>query len=169
MNGHLSEDAMLRWQMGNASEAETVHVAGCRACQGQTQSLTDTLGWFGAAARQWGEEQGSTTHRWLAASPAPRRHRWHSVTAGVAMVCAILLVMLGIAMPRWQAHRATFAAQAREKQMQQELARDNALMEAVDRDVSQEVPDAMEPLSWEKSWGNTDGARSPSGSISTRQ
>ena len=37
----------------------------------------------------------------------------------------------------------------------QEALRDNALLEEVDQDVSQEVPEAMQPLSWNTANGNT--------------
>jgi len=55
--------------------------------------------------------------------------------------------MFGIGLPRWQQHRAATAAQVAQQQRQQELAQDNALLEEVDQDVSQVVPDAMQPLS----------------------
>ena len=50
-------------------------------------------------------------------------------------------------------------AQVQQRQQQpdekQDLARDNALLEEVDQDVSQEVPEAMQPLSWNTANGNT--------------
>ena len=51
-SGHLSEEARMRWQMGDANEAERAHVAMCAECQAQAKPLMDALSWFGAAARQ---------------------------------------------------------------------------------------------------------------------
>jgi hypothetical protein len=75
-----------------------------------------------------------------------------------AVVSVALLLMFGIGLPRWKAHRAAVEAQMQQRQQQQEkqeLARDNALLEEVDQDVSQVVPEAMQPLSWNGANGST--------------
>jgi hypothetical protein len=69
-------------------------------------------------------------------------------------------------LPRWQQHRAELAAQV-EHQRQQQLTADDALLEEVDQDVSQVVPDAMQPLSLNGSSGSTTG--STRGNAPTRQ
>jgi uncharacterized iron-regulated membrane protein len=84
-----------------------------------------------------------------------------------ALVSVALLVMFGIGLPRWKAHRAAIEAQAQQQQQQrqkQELARDNALLDEVDQDVSQVVPEAMQPLSW--SAANSGGTNSTGGAAS---
>jgi hypothetical protein len=173
---HFDEEAAMRWQMGEASEAERAHVAGCTECQAQTRPLADALSWFGTAARQWGEEK-ATAQEWRAAkaaagqewreSKAAAARSRRSMFAAWAMVSVVLLLVFGIGLPGWKAHRVAMMAQLQQQHQQkekQELARDNALLEAVDQDVSQVVPEAMQALSWNaansNAAGTTEGAAS---------
>ena len=92
--------------------------------------------------QEWDESRSTAARSWRSMAAA-----W--VTVGVA-----LLLIFGIGLPRWEAHRAAIEAQVQQRQQQQaqqELVRDNALLEEVDQDVSQEVPSAMQPLSWSAS------------------
>ena len=166
MSGHLSEEALMRWQMGDATAAERAHVAMCTECQAQAKPLQDALSWFGAAARQWGEEKGAAAQQWRESKAAAARG-WRSMAAAWALVSVALLLMFGIGLPRWKAHRAAIEAQAQQQQEQrlrQELARDNALLDEIDQDVSQVVPEAMQSLSWNTAnngaVSSTDGAAS---------
>jgi hypothetical protein len=176
---HLSEEAVMRWQMGDATEAEQAHVAMCTECQAQAKPLHDALSWFGAAARQWGEEKAAAGQEWREAkaaaaqewreSKAAAAQNWHSMAAAWALVSVALLLMFGIGLPRWRAHRAEIEAQAQQQQQQrqrQELLRDNALLDEVDQDVSQVVPEAMQPLSWNTA---NSGAVSSTAATASRQ
>jgi hypothetical protein len=141
---------MLRWQAGEASEAEQAHIAECAGCRAQIQPLADALKWFGSAARHWGAEKAALAR--TSGADVRTTLRWGRLAAAVALAC-LLLVATGIALLRWQktsgAPMQTHAQQQQETT--QELARDNALLDEVDRDVSQEVPSAMQPLSWSAS------------------
>jgi hypothetical protein len=91
------------------------------------------------------------------------------MVAAWAVVGVVLLLMFAVGVPRWRAHRAAIQAQVEQRQQQQEkqeLARDNALLEEVDQDVSQVVPEAMQPLSWNAANGN---AAATSGATASRQ
>ena len=168
---HLNEEAMARWQMGEASEGERAHVAACAECQAQARPLADALSWFGSAAREWGQERSAVAQEWRAAkasaveewreSKAAAARSWRSMVAAWTVAAAVLLLMLAVGVPRWKAHRAAMEAQVEQRQQQQEkqeLARDNALLEEVDQDVSQVVPEAMQPLSWNTAKSNAAGA-----------
>jgi hypothetical protein len=170
-NAHLDEEAVTRWQMGDAEDAERAHVAGCAECQAQTRPLADALSWFGAAARQWGEEKAAVAQEWRVAkaaaahewqeSRAAAARGWRGMVAVWAVVGVVLLLMFVIGVPRWQAHRAAIEAQMQQQQQQQEsqeLARDNTLLDEVDQDVSQVVPEAMQPLSWNTANSNAAAA-----------
>ena len=186
-SGHLNQEALLRLQMGDANEADRAHVAMCKECQAQAKPLEDALSWFGAAARQWGEEKAAVAEEWREAKAAAvlewqesknaAARNWRSMIGVWATVSVALLLIfgigLGIGLPRWNAHRAAIEAEVRqqqqlqrEKQDKQELARDNALLDQVDQDVSQEVPEAMQPLSWSPA---SSGSASPSGRSASRQ
>jgi hypothetical protein len=174
---HLTEEMLLRVEMGDASEAERIHLAGCEKCRQQAEPLNDSLRWFGAAAREFGAEKAALAaewrqsktvfaQEWRDAGIAAAAHR-RSFIATWAAVAAVLLLMLGIGLPRWQQHRAAVVAQA-EQQRQQQLTEDNALLEEVDQDVSQVVPDAMQPLSL-SSGSTASGTSSMQGNAATRQ
>jgi hypothetical protein len=168
MSGHLSEEALMRWQMGDATDAERAHVGGCAECQAQARPLQDALSWFGTAARQWGEEKAALIEEWRESKHAAARS-WRSMVGMWAAVSVALLLIFGIGLPRWKAHRAAIEAQVHQQQQQQEkqeLARDNALLDEVDQDVSQVVPEAMEPLSWNTA---NSGAASSTGGTAARQ
>jgi hypothetical protein len=168
MSGHLSEEALMRWQMGDATDAERAHVGACTECQAQARPLQDALSWFGAAARQWGEEKAALIEEWRESEHTAAR-TWRSMVGMWAAVSVALLLIFGIGLPRWKAHRAAIEAQVHQQQQQQEkqeLARDNALLDEVDQDVSQVVPEAMEPLSWNTA---NSGAVSSTGGTAARR
>ena len=166
---HLNEEALMRWQMGDATEPERMHVAECPECQAHTKPLKDALSWFSAAARQWGEERAALIQEWHESrdaaaqewrdSKAAAARGWRGMAASWAAVSIALLLIFAVGGPRWKAHRVAMETQVQQRQQQQDekqdLARDNALLEEVDQDVSQEVPEAMQPLSWNTANGNT--------------
>jgi len=177
-SAHLSDETLMRWQVGDATEPERTHVAECAECQAQAKPLKDALSWFGEAARQWGEERAALVEEWHKSrdaaaqewrmSKAAAARSWRSMAAAWALVSVALLLIFAIGMPRWKAHQAAIEAkvqQQRQQEQRQELARDNALLEQVDQDVSQVVPEAMQPLSWSTASGNS----ASTSSVSTRQ
>jgi hypothetical protein len=172
-SAHFNDETLMRWQMGDVTEPERTHVAECAECQAQAKPLKDALSWFGAAARQWGEERAALVEEWhksrdaaaqewrMSKASAARSRR--SMAAALALVSVALLLIFAIGMPRWKAHQAAIEAQVqqqRQQEQRQELARDNALLEEVDQDVSQVVPEAMQPLSWSTASGNIAGTSS---------
>jgi hypothetical protein len=157
---HLSKEALLRWQMGDATEAERTHAKECAECQAETRPLQDALSWFGAAARQWGEEKAAVSRErsaaksvalegWRASGTAASAG-WRIMIGAGAAVAMVLLLLVSIGLPRWKAHQAAMQAQIQQQKLEQkqQIARDDALLDEVDQDVSQEVPAALEPLTW---------------------
>jgi hypothetical protein len=169
-SAHLDNETLLRWQMDDVTELERTHVAECSECEAQAKPLKEALSWFGAAARQWGEERAELVQEWHASrdaavqewreSKTAAARSWRSMTAAWAVVSVALLLIFAVGVPRWKAHQAAMVAQVQQRQQQQqqqkqELTRDDALLEEVDQDVSQEVPEALQPLSWNSASGNT--------------
>ena len=176
MSAHLNEETFIRWQMGDATESERNHIEECTECRAKAKTLKDALSWFGAAARQWGEERAALVQsdhdardaavlEWRK-SHASAARGLRTIAAAWALAGVALLLLFAIGVPRWKAHQAAIEAQQRQQEQKQDLARDNALLEAVDQDVSQEVPVAMQPLSW-----NTASSTSASstGGLTSRQ
>jgi hypothetical protein len=175
-SAHLNDKTLIRWQMGDATELERTHVAECTECQAHAKPLKDALSWFGAAARQWGEERAALVEEWHQSrdaaaqewreSKAAAARGWRSMAAAWALVSVALLLVFAIGVPRWKAHRAAIEAQVQQRQQEQkqDLARDNALLEEVDQDVSQVVPEAMQPLSWSAANSNPTNSASDTAS-----
>jgi hypothetical protein len=177
-SAHLNDETLLRWQVGDATEPEQKHVTECTECQAKAQPLKDALSWFGAAARQWGEERAALVEEWHESreaaaqewreSKAAAARGWRGMAAALALVSVALLLVFTVGVPRWKAHQAAIEAQIqqqRQQEQKQDLARDNALLEQVDQDVSQAVPEAMQPLSWSTASGNS----ASTSSVGTRQ
>jgi hypothetical protein len=174
---HLTEEMLLRVQMGEASEQERAHLASCEQCRPQAEPLSETLRWFGAAAREFGGEKAALAAEWRQ-SKAGFAQEWQDARIAAAAhrrtlmatwgaVAAVLLLMFGMGLPRWQQHRAAVAAVV-QQQRQQQLTEDDALLEEVDQDVSQVVPDAMQPLSLNSN-STAAGTVSTRGNAATRQ
>jgi hypothetical protein len=173
---HLTEEMLMRVQMGDpASEAERAHLATCEQCRQQAEPMSDALRWFGAAAREFGAEKAAlaaewrdgragAVEEWRQAKRSADAHR-RSLMATWAAVAAVLLLMFGIGLPRWQQHRAELARQV-DLLRQKQLTEDDALLEEVDQDVSQVVPDAMQPLSLNS---NSSSTGSATGNATARQ
>jgi hypothetical protein len=165
---HLDSKAALRWQWGEATETERAHMAACSTCRAQVEPLAEALGCFTLAARQWGDakaaaagerhpSQAAATEQWRhaniaaaqewrAAKTAAARPRRGMAFAGAA-VCSVLVVIFALGLPGWQAHQHPPQAAAYRQPAEQQKTQDDALLEAIDRDVSQVVPAALTPLS----------------------
>jgi hypothetical protein len=153
---HLNRQAVIRWQMGEATESERSHMENCAACQAEAKPLKDALHWFGAAAREWGEQKAAFSREWGSERVARVRTAavisWRVLVGAGAAVTLALLVIFGIGLPHEKsqapANQADVQQQHAGQAQQQEIASDNALLDEVDQDVSQEVPAALQPLSW---------------------
>ncbi len=130
---HLSDEALLRFEMNEATAEDRAHLENCPRCRSEVAELAEAVRSFGMAARQFAAEKAATTRAWR---PSHAAHAWRGLAAGLALAVTMLALLLGVGMPRWQAHRAALAMHAAE-QRQQQLAADNALLEEVDQDVSQ--------------------------------
>lgn len=147
---HLDRQAVLRWQIGDATAAECRHMVSCAVCQAEAKPLKDALQWFGAAAREWGEQKAAFPVRRARVRDAAVVS-WRVLAGVCATVAIALLVVFGIVLPHGKSRQATNHArvqQVEQQQQQEEIASDDALLEEVDQDVSQEVPAAMQPLTW---------------------
>jgi hypothetical protein len=132
MSEHLSEREISAWAMGGREGASVAHVRECPSCRAAAEGLEGTLSDFRMAVREHSEAAILATP--VAAAFAPSRSPlWPSLAvAGVAL--AAILVAIVPEFPR-----SASVAPA-------DPAADAALMRQVDADVSQAVPDSMEPL-----------------------
>jgi hypothetical protein len=136
---HLSAEQISQWMIGDRTPQLELHVAECAECRGELEQLETALGQFRTAMR----EPASAAPRpaWRAPEIAP----WFSWPRLVLAGAALLLL---VAVPlSWRAH-------AREQSAQAALA-DSQLLESVDCEISQAVPEPMEPLVSLVSWNSS--------------
>jgi predicted anti-sigma-YlaC factor YlaD len=141
MNRHLSERQMSEWSLGERSPEVEWHVGECPACRAELDRSAGALAAFRQSARQWSDEQ------LLAAPPdawrVDRARPWITLR-GLRWACAVAIMFLcagGSVV--WRNHRSEAADAA---------AADAMLLKQIDSDVSQPVPDSMEPLMKLVSW-----------------
>ena len=116
----------------------------------QDTVLEQALRNFKLSVRAWSEAAYSRPR----AAQMTARHRSWRLAAGWAMACVLVAgTVTGGVFERAEQQRAVRAAAVKAQQAQQQLAaarqrqlQDQKLMTAVDTDISQEVPSAMEPL-----------------------
>jgi predicted anti-sigma-YlaC factor YlaD len=135
MNRHLSERQMSEWTLGERSPEMERHVGDCPSCRAELNRAGQALAAFRQSARQWSERElvAGVAEAWKTESARPwitfRSLRW---------ACAVMLVFLFAGVPLvWRSHRRAVAEAA---------AADAMLLKQIDTDVSQAVPDSMQPL-----------------------
>jgi hypothetical protein len=151
---HLDKQAALRWQWGEASDAERGHVASCAACRTQVEPLAEALSGFALVAREWGDAKAAAAQE-LRPAKAVLSKQWRGMAVTWAAAGALLLIIFGIGLPRWQNHQVTQQAAAHRQQREQQFTQDDALLDAIDQDVSQVVPHALSPLSGDSAGGSS--------------
>lgn len=133
MSGHLTSDELARWIAGERENAAASHLRECAACGGEVRRMEAALAEFRGAVESW-----------VAPAVCMRPSRRRSPVVRWALAAA-LAVVLAAAPVEWRRERA--AERARE---------DAALLEQVDAEVSEAVPEAMAPLVQLVSWQNGD-------------
>jgi predicted anti-sigma-YlaC factor YlaD len=141
MSRHLSERQMSEWALGERSPGAERHVGECLRCREEVSRAAQALAAFRQSARQWSEDQlrAVAPDAWKTERARPwmafRSLRW-------ACLLALVLVLAGIAVLR----------RAQRPAAEDSAAADARLLQQIDADVSQTVPDSMEPLVKLVSW-----------------
>jgi len=135
VNSHLSEDQITEWVLGSGDEGVLRHLETCHICALQAEGLRSTLAGFRAAVHAtaqrdpnlWRNQQLAFKQRVLAQDWYPLRWAWDAAMV-VVLITAIFLTR----------------APNGPKNCSSEDA-DNALLQAVQGDLSREVPQALAP------------------------
>jgi hypothetical protein len=131
VNQHLSQQQIDEWLMGNRPAEVESHLRSCEVCEDALARVSEPLTMFGAAVRSWSEEH---------MGPLPVRAQARRRNAGWWRVgLAIATLWLAIAVPVYRHHQET-------QQAALTAVQDEALLQQVDRELSQSVPAPMEPL-----------------------
>ena len=133
MNQHLNSDQFASSMAGESSVEERRHIAECTQCRVELERLRSTLGVFGDSVRKWGDAHGAARSSFELARP-------RTFVAGRLRVALAIVAMLVIAVVPLTRHML-------EQRRAAEAARqDGLLMQRIDDELSQTVPEQMEPL-----------------------
>ena len=135
MNNHLSEDQITEWALGTSDEYVLRHLDTCAACSREAEELRSALTGFRdavhATARRdlsfWRSQQLVVRRRLLAQDWYPLHWAW-VLAMVVVLITAILLTRAPSVPKNYPSEDA-----------------DNALLQAVQRDLSRDVPQALAP------------------------
>lgn len=142
MSGHLSSVEISEWLAGILGPDEERHLAECADCAAELERAHEPLARFGAATRAWCAAETPAPRPEPMASQASRRRRLTAMR--IALVAAAVLM---IAAPVYRHHQRTI-----------EMARqDEVLLEEVHAEVSQSVPEPMQPLEKLVAWNSPSG------------
>ena len=129
---HLSEEQIAQWIAGERPAAIESHLSACERCRAAVAGFEDVLAQFRASARSVVVPALSLRTR--------RSMAWPRLTAAAAALALLVAVPL---------------YRDRQERARAELARQDAqLLQQVDAEISQAVPDAMDPLTNLVSWNS---------------
>ena len=131
MMPHLSSEQLSECVCGWPSPLVARHIEDCAACRAELAEMRETLGNFRTGVRAWSEQRAATLATpetaVVRADPrgTPRQLAW-------ALAIAALCVVASFVLPR--------------RQNENTAARDAALLNRVQAQMSRSVPSSMEPL-----------------------
>jgi len=150
VNQHLSGREISAWLSGDRAPERQRHARECAECRAALERMEASLQQFRGAVKDWsGRELAQARPLVWPPDRRPYRFRMPRLAAAAAMVAVLAAV------PAYLHHRAGARAA--------EIARqDEALLERVQAEVSQAVPEPMEPLTRLVSWtSDRTGATAP--------
>ncbi|ADW69531.1 hypothetical protein [Granulicella tundricola] len=156
---HLDEDEFGLAMMGESLGADAqAHVDGCAECRAEMELFTGSVGNFGLAALRWSEAQRP------AAMPQKAAAGWRMYpAAGWALAAAVLLgVMVPVTVHFQHGHSAVETAADTGSEIEagdsaEQIAKDNALLAAVDDELSQSEAQMLAAHGWQA--GSASGAK----------
>jgi hypothetical protein len=152
MSGHLTSKEIARWLVEGPAAGAEAHTSHCWHCQERLAKAVEPLAIFRVGLVEWSERQPFVP--FLANERQPFRRKSESrdwshfmnwiPAFGLAVALAVLAGVL-VELPAFHPH-------AIPAQVSNTATADSALMDQVDEDVSETVPDAMAPLTDLVAW-----------------
>ncbi len=143
---HLSSREISRWLVEGPSQESEEHLEGCWSCQAKLAEAREPLTAFRAAVVAWSEAQPAAPVRTAAVTNSAYRGLRLWLPAGLALAAMVLAgILFGGGAFRVHPAMPQHAAVASEPD-------DAVLMEQVDAEVSEAVPDSMAPLTDLVAW-----------------
>ena len=133
MTQHLTSDQFASSMAGESSADERRHIAECVHCREEIERLRSTLAVFGDSVRKWGDAHGAARTSFELARP-------RTFAAGRLRVALAIVAMLVIAVVPLTRHMVD------QRRAAEAARQDGLLMQRIDDELSQTVPEQMEPL-----------------------
>jgi len=172
---HLGPDELESVLIGDAAPESTAHLAACEPCKAALAELEAPLAGFRAVTLAWSERRSATMPlRDLEAAQSRAAAAWRkrfALSAGLAAALAIGVAVPVLhyeatpsdeaqSQPSAQAAATTeTASAASEESPQQQIARDNQMLRAIDQELSSSV-ESPAALGLQESTGRNRGYRS---------
>jgi hypothetical protein len=144
---HLTDEQLAAWLGGESSPQVKLHIESCAHCRSESRNLRDRISRYSIALRrQAAESQNSHLAGFLTPRQVIVQHRQRWAGAGVL---ALLLVLqtAWLIKPRPTSSTMRPVASAPAKAQPVDSMSDDQLLEAVNTDLSREVPQALAPVS----------------------
>jgi hypothetical protein len=156
--GHLTASEISCWLVEGPSPELSQHLDGCFACQAKLAEAQEPLTAFRTALVDWSEAQGRPNLPPLQVSSVPVSPvRWglRGWLPVASLAMAVLLLVGFVTGPDLFRRHGTVRQAVVDSSISPES--DTVLMDQVDTEVSEAVPDAMAPLTDLVAWDSREG------------
>jgi hypothetical protein len=146
---HLTDEQLLEWLDGGASPEAQGHLKSCEPCRSEAEALQDGISRYAIAMRRQAQESRSAG---VAKGLAPARRAEHLAQTRLRWVGAGVLAVLLAAQTAWMMRQRPAQDTARPIAVVAPVPQPNAamsdeeLLQAVNNDLSDEVPQALAPV-----------------------
>ncbi len=131
---HLTEEQFAGLLTGDCAADASEHLLGCAQCRHEFSRVQASLEDFASCSLEWAAQRASTS----ISAPSVLFRGWQSASAWTAAAAAVLTVAVlfaGQYQRRTQAPQTTSVAASRAADSDSEVAEDNRLMMAIDKEI----------------------------------
>ncbi len=143
---HLNDEELAQWLAGEATVEAQAHVDECAECRTEAMAVRDGISRYALALRREAAEAVKPAPLRVSHVLARRRLGWAAVALAVLLAAPTAWVMRPHAAPAGQPSAVTETAQAGSQMGSQVKMSDDELLDAVDKDLDRDVPQALAPV-----------------------
>lgn len=157
MRGHLTSKEISQWLVEGPEQSADHHVQNCRACQAKLAEAKAPLAAFRTALVGWSEAQDAGQVTVQSLEGKSEGHWGLRLWLPVASLALAALLIAGFVKDTGLLHGRSDGQRTAVSSPSSSPDSDAALMDQVDTEVSEAVPDAMAPLIDLVAWDSGEG------------
>jgi len=146
---HLSEEELDDVLLGVGTAESELHLAACEVCSAQLAPFQTSVAAFNEGSLAWAQAKSNTVSRDLSAARLSTGHRqplaWAAGVSSLAAIAFVLAINLHHA-PEVAENNPPPAAHVSVADNAQEIAADNAMLEAINSEISSTAPSPLQPF-----------------------